>query len=52
MARSHRTPRRQFAVIGAGMAGLACARTLQRAGHAVQVFEAAPEPGGRVATHL
>ena len=42
MARSHRTPRRQFAVIGAGMAGLACARTLQRAGHAVQVFEAAP----------
>lgn len=50
MARTHRSSPRQIAVIGAGIAGLACARTLQRAGHAVQVFEAAAEPGGRVAT--
>ena len=41
---------RRIAVIGAGIAGLAAARTLQRAGHDVQVFEAAPVPGGRVAT--
>ena len=45
-----RPTRRQFAVIGAGIAGLACARTLLRAGHDVQVFESAAEPGGRVAT--
>ena len=41
---------RRTAVIGAGIAGLAAARTLQRSGHDVQVFEAAPVPGGRVAT--
>ena len=41
---------RRIAVIGAGIAGLTAARTLQRAGHDVQVFEAAPVPGGRVAT--
>ena len=41
---------RRIAVIGAGIAGLAAARTLQRSGHDVQVFEAAPVPGGRVAT--
>ncbi|MDO5691630.1 MAG: FAD-dependent oxidoreductase [Pseudomonadota bacterium] len=50
MASSHHPSRRQFAVIGAGIAGLACARTLLNAGHGVQVFEAAPEPGGRLAT--
>ena len=38
---------RRFAVIGAGMAGVACARTLAQAGHAVTVFEQAPRPGGR-----
>ena len=41
---------RRIAVIGAGIAGLAAARTLQRSGYDVQVFEAAPVPGGRVAT--
>jgi phytoene dehydrogenase-like protein len=37
-------------VIGAGIAGLVAAIDLHRAGRAVQVLEAAPEPGGRVRT--
>lgn len=41
---------RRFAVVGAGMAGIACARTLVQAGHAVQVFEKGATPGGRMAT--
>lgn len=41
---------RQIAVIGAGLAGIACARTLTQAGHRVQVFEKAAAPGGRMAT--
>ena len=41
---------RHFAVIGAGMAGIACARTLLQAGHAVTVFEKSRGPGGRMAT--
>ena len=43
-------PRAPIAVIGAGIAGLACARQLQAAGRAVEVFECAAQPGGRVAT--
>jgi renalase len=43
------TPR-HFAVIGAGMAGIACARTLAQAGHQVTVFEKSPGFGGRMAT--
>ncbi|MBN8711149.1 MAG: FAD-dependent oxidoreductase [Verrucomicrobia bacterium] len=35
-------------VIGAGLAGLACARSLQHAGRDVLVLEANPEVGGRV----
>lgn len=40
-----------IAVIGAGIAGLACARTLAQAGHHVTVFEQADEVGGRMAVH-
>ncbi len=39
--------RKNIAVIGAGIAGLACARTLAQAGHEVTVFEKAPHVGGR-----
>ncbi len=41
---------RRIAVVGAGMAGIACARTLVQAGHAPVVFEQARHPGGRMAT--
>ena len=50
MATPHRTKSRHFAVVGAGIAGLACARTLLQAGQQVSVFEAAGVPGGRMAT--
>jgi renalase len=40
---------RHFAVIGAGMAGIACARTLVQAGHQVSVFEKSRGYGGRMA---
>jgi len=43
-------PAIKFAVVGAGIAGLACARRLAGAGHAVRVFDAARQPGGRLAT--
>lgn len=39
-----------FAVVGAGMAGVACARTLLQAGHRVTVFEKARGFGGRMST--
>lgn len=39
-----------FAVIGAGMAGIACARTLEQAGHRVTVFEKSRGLGGRMST--
>jgi len=38
------------AVIGAGIAGAACARALTQAGHAVHVFDKSRGPGGRLAT--
>ncbi len=38
------------AVIGAGLAGLACARALGEAGVPVRVFESQRAPGGRLAT--
>lgn len=41
---------RHIAVVGAGMAGIACARTLVQAGHRVTVFEKSRGPGGRMST--
>ena len=38
------------AVIGAGLSGLACARSLSDAGNRVRVFDKARGPGGRMAT--
>ena len=40
----------RIAVIGAGVAGLACASELAAAGHAVAVFEKARGPGGRTSS--
>lgn len=40
----------KVAVIGAGMAGIACARTLMQAGHDVTVFEKSRAAGGRMST--
>jgi len=37
---------KKVAIVGAGPAGLACARDLRRWGHAVTVFEAKSQPGG------
>ncbi len=45
-------PARRIAIVGAGMAGVACARTLMQAGHEVTVFEREAQPGGRMATHM
>lgn len=39
---------RSLAVVGAGMAGIACARTLAQAGHRVALFEQAEGVGGRM----
>lgn len=40
----------RIAVIGAGMAGIACARTLMQAGLTVEVFEKSRGAGGRMST--
>lgn len=42
---------KRVAVIGAGIAGLAAAHELKKAGFAVVVYEKAGVPGGRMATH-
>ncbi len=42
--------RRHIAVVGAGMAGVACARTLLQAGHRVTLIEREATPGGRMAS--
>ena len=41
---------RHFAVVGAGLAGIACARTLVQAGHRVTVLEKSGHVGGRTTT--
>ena len=48
--RSSAAAPRQIAVVGAGMAGIACARTLVQAGHAVSLFEREQQVGGRMAS--
>jgi predicted NAD/FAD-dependent oxidoreductase len=40
----------KFAIVGAGMAGLACADVLACAGHAVTLFDKGRCPGGRMST--
>jgi len=48
---SSTTPKiKKIAVIGAGMAGVTCARTLVQAGHQVTIFEKGADIGGRMAT--
>jgi predicted NAD/FAD-dependent oxidoreductase len=44
------TNRPHVAVIGAGLAGLSCARELQAAGYMVTVFDQGAQPGGRMST--
>ena len=39
-----------FAIIGAGMAGLACADALKTAGHCAALFDKGRRPGGRMST--
>jgi predicted NAD/FAD-dependent oxidoreductase len=41
---------KHIAIIGAGMAGVVCARTLMQAGHRVTLFEKSRGVGGRMAT--
>ena len=50
MSTTRRRPPRHFAIVGAGIAGLACARTLRQAGQQVSVFDCAEVVGGRMAT--
>ena len=41
-----------IAIVGVGMAGVVCARTLRQAGHRVTLFEKSRGLGGRMATRL
>jgi len=40
----------RIGIVGAGMAGLACAEELTRHGHAVLLFDKGRGPGGRMST--
>lgn len=50
MKRTMTASPRKIAVVGAGIAGLACARTLAQAGHTVTLLEQRAAPGGRMAS--
>ena len=50
LARSPRMPSPRVAVIGAGIAGLAAARTLKDNGFSVALFDRGRKPGGRTAS--
>ncbi len=43
--------RKKIGVIGAGMAGLIAARSLQQSGYSVEIFEEKPQAGGRLFFH-
>ncbi|MCS7041684.1 MAG: FAD-dependent oxidoreductase [Bryobacteraceae bacterium] len=45
-------PERDAIIVGAGLAGLACARVLSRAGVSFEILEASDGPGGRVRTDI
>ena len=47
-----KVPKKKFAVVGAGVAGLAAARTLVDHGYEVKLFESSSAPGGRVGTRV
>jgi len=49
-ASSEPARQRHIAVVGAGIAGITCARTLAQAGHRVTVFEKSKGAGGRMST--
>ncbi len=50
VTRPWQSPMPRVAVVGAGLSGLICARTLQDHGFEVTVFEKSRGPGGRTAT--
>src|SRR3989338_4697753 len=48
----YQSVKKKIAVIGAGIAGLACAYELQKAGHEVIVYEKEGQVGGRMASRV